>query len=212
MKDETPDDIRKRIQKAKYKINARGDVHRAALRLAAEIQPIDWQIANALPAEFEIQETMTAGVHRIVRRYASNLDKYFAAWKRNSGHGISVDQHGAGERFSRDYQLATKVLSIKIAALDAISGGGDALQEAVLEAHHEMQRAMRAMQAGLGGHFGAQVVERVCGWDETTADCEKFYNWPTGHAIVRLREGLDDLLGLYLYGKEGQDDGDQACD
>lgn len=171
-----------------------------------DLSPIHLQMINAPPEEYEVQQTRRAGVTRIARRYPTSLDKYYGAYKRDENKGISTAQHGAGIHFMRVYHTATKSLSCKLASLDSV-GGGQAMQDAILESSHEILKAIRAMEGGTGGRTAAKIIERICGWNETTVDCEKFYNWPTGHAIIRLREGLDDLVEHYLdvqYGKVRQ--------
>jgi hypothetical protein len=165
------------------------------------LSPIHLQIKNAPVGEFEVQETTKAGVMRISRRYPTNLDKYFGAFRRNQKQGINPDQHGAGLRFMRDYHVATKALSCKLSSMGA-SGGGGLMEDAILDASHEIKKGMLYIERH-SGRVNMLVVEKIAGWNEGTADCEKSYNWPRGHAIVRLREGLDSLIFFYTSVRAG---------
>ncbi len=109
--------------------------------------------------------------------------------------GITPDQHEAGEAFARRYLRATRSVGVRATAWVKIDGGG--FDEAAAEAQAEVSAAFRAMVAGGAGRLGAGVVERVCAHDEDLAAVERVMGWPRGHAIVRLREGLDDLCRHY---------------
>ena len=109
--------------------------------------------------------------------------------------GITPDQHEAGEAFARRYLRATRSVGVRATAWVKVDGGG--FDEAAAEAQAEVSAAFRAMVAGGAGRLGAGVVERVCAHDEDLASVERAMGWPRGHAIVRLREGLDDLCRHY---------------
>ncbi len=109
--------------------------------------------------------------------------------------GITPDQHEAGEAFARRYLRATRSVGVRATAWVKVDGGG--FDEAAAEAQAEVSAAFRAMVAGGAGRLGAGVVERVCAHDEDLAAVERAMGWPRGHAIVRLREGLDDLCRHY---------------
>ncbi len=112
--------------------------------------------------------------------------------------GITPHQHETGEAFTEDYMVATASLGAKgVDLVNAGGGGGKGFWEFPAAAHEAVTQAFRTMTNGKSGQIGSMVVQRVCGHDETLTAVEASMGWPPGHAIVRLREGLDDMMPHY---------------
>ncbi len=174
-------------------------------KIADGMEPADWQERNQ-SGEFEMVDTKVAGVKYRRRKFSSNLDRYRGAWLAdkekgvavNRRRGISPDQHEAGEDFAEDYMIAMSSLGAKCVDLaSAGGGGGKGFHESLANAHEGVSKAFRCMTTGQAGRTGAIVVQRVCGHDETLGAVETAMGWPSGHAIVRLREGLNDMMPHY---------------
>lgn len=168
------------------------------------MQPQDWQEQNQ-PGEFRSVETKVAGVTHRRRKYSTNLDRYLGMWladkEKGVAHenrrGITPDQHNVGEEFAEDYNVAVSVLAARGVDLEGSGGGGKGYWEYPAGAHEGVSKAFLAMTGGMSGKIGAAVVERVCGHDETLGSIEALNGWPNGHAMIRLREGLNDILPYY---------------
>lgn len=110
---------------------------------------------------------------------------------------ITTEQYMAGDRFSRDYELASDVIGpspVRAVAWDSAGGGSKDITERQAGQYEQYRRAVQA----LGQHLGL-VVEAVCCYGQT---CEE---WATQHRLSRsdatawLRLGLEILAGHYGY-------------
>ncbi len=175
-------------------------------KVADSKEPADWQSENQ-PGAFKRVETIVDGtrVSARKRKYSTVLDKYLAWWladkEKGVGlekrRGISPDQHETGEDFTEDYMVAVSSLGAKGIDLASAGGGGGGFHESLAAAHEGVTKAFRMMARGNAGKNGSVVVQRVCGHNESLAAVDASMGWKEGHAIIRLREGLDDMMPHY---------------